>query len=195
MKIQVMFIMKKIYRKQQHAIIIKYASPFGQHIVDRVKTNWGELDIAKEFKHWPKRVFGPFAGLKAGYKKMLDVLAPYGLVMQTLMNWISFCESPLKRNETETFLKALIAGEKNWVTNNDKVGFKKDEHTVTIGASGWSPLEKIPYIWWNSKGCLSFWSKISLRHDGLINGFPGYAENPRTRCPTTTYSLIKPSII
>jgi len=41
--------------------------------------------------------------------------------MKYLMDRISICESLLKRNEIESFLKQLITGDKKWITYNNNV--------------------------------------------------------------------------
>jgi len=46
---------------------------------------------------------------------------PHDLTVKNLMDWISICESLLKRNKIELFLKWLITGDEKWITYDDNV--------------------------------------------------------------------------
>ncbi|KAJ0179748.1 hypothetical protein K1T71_004339 [Dendrolimus kikuchii] len=58
---------------------------------------------------------------KAGYTKKLDIWVPHKLTERNLMNRVLVCDSLLRRNETEPFLKKLITGDEKWITYNKKV--------------------------------------------------------------------------
>jgi len=48
---------------------------------------------------------------KAGYKKKLDVWVPHELSVRNMMDRINICDTLLKRNEIEPFLKRMITGD------------------------------------------------------------------------------------
>ena len=50
---------------------------------------------------------------KAGYKKKLDVWIPHKLSVKDMMDRINICDTLLKRNESEPFLKKMITVMKN----------------------------------------------------------------------------------
>ena len=53
---------------------------------------------------------------KAGYKKKLDVWIPHELSVRNMMDRINICDTLLKRNEIEPFLKRMITGDEKWIT-------------------------------------------------------------------------------
>jgi len=53
---------------------------------------------------------------KAGYKKKLDVWVPHELSVRNMMGRINICDTLLKRNEIEPFLKRMITGDEKWIT-------------------------------------------------------------------------------
>ncbi|KAJ0178580.1 hypothetical protein K1T71_005355 [Dendrolimus kikuchii] len=58
---------------------------------------------------------------KAGYTKKLDIWVPHELTERNLMNRVLICDSLLRRNETEPFLKKLITGDEKWITYDKNV--------------------------------------------------------------------------
>ncbi|KAJ0180942.1 hypothetical protein K1T71_003027 [Dendrolimus kikuchii] len=58
---------------------------------------------------------------KAGYTKQLDIWVPHELTERNLMNRLLICDSLLRRNETEPFLKKLITGDEEWITYDKNV--------------------------------------------------------------------------
>jgi len=57
---------------------------------------------------------------KVGYKKKLDVWVPHDLSIRNMMDRINICNTLLKRNEIEPFLKRMIIGEK-WITYDSPI--------------------------------------------------------------------------
>ncbi|XP_012059583.1 PREDICTED: histone-lysine N-methyltransferase SETMAR-like, partial [Atta cephalotes] len=55
---------------------------------------------------------------KAGYKKKLDVWVLHELSVRNMMDRINICDTLLKRNEIEPFLKRMIIGDEKWITDN-----------------------------------------------------------------------------
>jgi len=54
---------------------------------------------------------------KAGYKKKLNVWVPHELSVRNMMDRI--CDTLLKRNEIEPFLKRMITDDEKWITYNN----------------------------------------------------------------------------
>jgi len=52
---------------------------------------------------------------KAGYKKKLDVWVPHELSVRNMMDRINICDTLLKRNEIEPFLKRMITVDEKWI--------------------------------------------------------------------------------
>ncbi|KAG5305564.1 SETMR methyltransferase, partial [Acromyrmex insinuator] len=53
---------------------------------------------------------------KTGYKRKLDVWVPHELSVKNMMNRINICDTLLKQNEIEPFLKRMITGDEKWIT-------------------------------------------------------------------------------
>ena len=58
---------------------------------------------------------------KTGYQKKVDTWAPHELTLKNLMDRVFICESRLKRNEIEPFLKRMITGDEKWITYDNNV--------------------------------------------------------------------------
>ncbi|KAJ0183501.1 hypothetical protein K1T71_001477 [Dendrolimus kikuchii] len=56
-----------------------------------------------------------------GYTKKLDIWVPHELSERNLMNRVLICDSLLRRNETEPFLKKMITGDEKWITYDKNV--------------------------------------------------------------------------
>ncbi|KAF7380311.1 hypothetical protein HZH66_014666 [Vespula vulgaris] len=54
-----------------------------------------------------------------GYVKKLDLWVPHQLKEIHSMQLISICDSLLKRNEIDPFLKRLITGDEKWIVYNN----------------------------------------------------------------------------
>ncbi|GBP50676.1 Histone-lysine N-methyltransferase SETMAR [Eumeta japonica] len=57
---------------------------------------------------------------KARYKK-LNTCVPHELTEKNLINHVLICDSPLKYNETEPFLKILITDDDKWISYDQNV--------------------------------------------------------------------------
>ncbi|KAL0867695.1 hypothetical protein ABMA27_008430 [Loxostege sticticalis] len=77
-------------------------------IFEKVEQNWhiSSYDVAEEL------------GID---HKTLDIQVPHELTERNLMNRVLFCDSLLRRNETEPFLKKLITGDEKWFTYDKNV--------------------------------------------------------------------------
>ena len=56
-----------------------------------------------------------------GYVNKLDIWVPHKLNEIQLTKRISICDSLLKRNKTDPFLKRIITGDETWVVYNNVV--------------------------------------------------------------------------
>jgi len=74
------------------------------------------VEIVKELSIDHKTVLNHLH--KAGYKKKLDVWVSHELSVRNMMDRINICDTLLKRNEIELFLKRIlvITGDEKWIT-------------------------------------------------------------------------------
>ncbi|XP_014602089.1 PREDICTED: histone-lysine N-methyltransferase SETMAR-like isoform X2 [Polistes canadensis] len=105
-------------------------------------------DIGKELNIDHKTVLNHLE--KAGYKKKLDVWVPYNLTIKNLMDRIFICESLLKRNEIEPFLKRLITGDEKWIT------LQQSESSKTVIKSEFTSSKVMLCVWWDWKGIVYY---------------------------------------
>ncbi|XP_011053166.1 PREDICTED: histone-lysine N-methyltransferase SETMAR-like [Acromyrmex echinatior] len=57
---------------------------------------------------------------KTGYKKKLNVWVPRELSVKNMIDRINICDTLLKRNEIEPFLKRMITGDEKWITYDNR---------------------------------------------------------------------------
>ncbi|KAJ0184081.1 hypothetical protein K1T71_000504 [Dendrolimus kikuchii] len=90
---------------------------------------------------------------KAGYTKKLDIWVPHELTERNLMNRVLICDSLLRRNETEPFLKKLITGDEKWITYDKNVRkrswSKAGEASQTVARPGLTRNKVMLYVWWD----------------------------------------------
>ncbi len=115
-------------------------------------------DIAKELNIDQKTVLNHLH--KAGYKKKLDVWVPHELTQKNLLDRVSICDSLLKRNEIEPFLKRLITGDEKWIKYDNVVRkrswSKRGEASQTVPKPGLTPRKVLLSIWWDWKGVVYY---------------------------------------
>jgi len=118
----------------------------------------GSHDIGKELNIDHKTVLNHLE--KAGYKKKVDVWVPHDLTVKNLMDRISICESLLKRNEIEPFLKRLITGDEKWITYDNNVRkrswSKQGEASQTVAKPGLTSRKVMLCVWWDWKGIVHY---------------------------------------
>lgn len=94
--------------------------------------------------------------LMLGYQKKLDTWVPHELTLKNLMDRVSVCESLLKRNEIEPFLKQMITGDEKWITYDSKVRkrswLKPGETLQTVAKPVLTPRKVMLSVWWDWKG-------------------------------------------
>ena len=91
------------------------------------------------------------------------------------MDRVSICESLLKRNEIESFLKRMITGDENWITYDNNVWkrswSKPGEASQTVAKPVLTPRKVMLSVWWDWKGIV---------HDELLE--PGQTINLALYC-------------
>lgn len=93
---------------------------FGRPVTDKISAIFEKVEqdrhissygIAEELDVDHKTVLRHLR--KSGYKKKLDIWVPHDLTERNLMQRVSICDSLLKRNNSEPFLKQLLRVMKN----------------------------------------------------------------------------------
>ena len=125
---------------------IRYKIEVDRHISSR--------DIATELNIDHKTVLNHLH--KTGYQKKLDTWVPHELTVKNLMDRVSICESLLKRNEIEPFLKRIITGDEKWITYDNNVRkrswSKPGEASQTVAKPELAPRKVTLCVWWDWKG-------------------------------------------
>jgi len=105
------------------------------------------MEIARELGIDHKTVLNHLH--KVRYKKKLDVWIPHELNVRNMMDRINICDTLLKRNEIEPFLKRMITGDEKWITYDNSTRkrswIKKGEKAQAIAKPG---LRKVICVWW-----------------------------------------------
>lgn len=95
---------------------------------------------------------------KLGYVKKLDLWIPHELKEIHLVQRISICDSHLKRNEIDPFLKRLITGDERWIVYNNvnrKRPLVMQDETDQMTSKTEIRQKKIMLsVWWDYKGIL-----------------------------------------
>ncbi|CAK9803068.1 Histone-lysine N-methyltransferase SETMAR [Anthophora quadrimaculata] len=95
-----------------------------------------------------------------GYVKKLDLWIPHQLKEIHLTQRISICDSLLKRNETDPFLKSLITGDEKWIVYNNvnqkRSWVMKDEPVQATSKAEIHQKKIMLSVWWDYKGILYF---------------------------------------
>ena len=90
----------------------------------------------------------------------IDIWIPHKLNEIQLTKRISVCDSLLKRNETDPFLKRIIMADEKWVVyDNDarkRSWSKRDEHAQLTSKADIHQKKVMVSIWWNFKGIVYF---------------------------------------
>ena len=97
---------------------------------------------------------------KAGYKKKLDVWVPHELSVKNTMDRINICDTLLKRNEIEPFLKRMITGDEKWIMFDNRTRkrswINEGEKAQAIAKPGLTTKKVILCVWWDSKGIVHY---------------------------------------
>lgn len=94
------------------------------------------------------------------YVKKLDLWVPHQLNEIHLTQRISICDSLLKRNEIDPFLKRLITGDEKWIVYNNvnrkRSWVMQDEPAQTTPKAEIHQKKIMLSVWWDYKGILHF---------------------------------------
>ena len=95
-----------------------------------------------------------------GYVNKLDIWIPHKLNEIQLTKRISICDSLLKRNETDPFLKRIITGDEKWVVHDNVVRkrswSKRDEPAQSKSKADIHQTKVVLNVWWDFKGIVHF---------------------------------------
>ena len=95
-----------------------------------------------------------------GYVRKLDLRVPHQLKEIHLTQRISICDSLLKRNEIDPFLKRLITGDQKWIVYNNVNGKRswmmEDEPAQTTPKAETHRKKIMLSVWRDYKGILYF---------------------------------------
>ncbi|KAL0883504.1 hypothetical protein ABMA27_016869 [Loxostege sticticalis] len=86
-------------------------------IFEKVEQDWH--DVAEDLGIDYKTILVHLK--KTGYTKKVDIWVPYELTERNLMNSVLICDSLIRRNKSEPFLKKLITGDEKWITYDKNV--------------------------------------------------------------------------
>ena len=74
------------------------------------------------------------------------------------MDRINICDTLLKRNEIEPFLKRIITGDEKWITHDNptrkRSWTKKGEKAQATAKPGLTRKKMMLYVWWDWKGII-----------------------------------------
>ena len=91
---------------------------------------------------------------------MRDIQVSHKLDEIQLTKRISICDSLLKRNETDPFLKRIITGDEKWVVYDNVVRkrswSKRDEPAQSTSEADIHQKKVMLSVWWNFKGIVYF---------------------------------------
>lgn len=114
--------------------------------------------IAKDLKINQKTVWNHLR--KAGLTKKLGVWVPHKLSQRNLLDRIDACDSLLKRNEFDPFLKRMVTGDEKWVTYENirrhKSWCRRGEAAQTIPKPGLTAKKVLLSVWWDYKGIIYY---------------------------------------
>ena len=90
-----------------------------------------------------------------GYVNKLDIWFTHKLNEFQLTKRISICDSLLKRNETDPFLKRIVTGDEKWVVYDNVVQksswSKRDEPVQSISKADIHQKKVMLSVWWGFK--------------------------------------------
>lgn len=95
-----------------------------------------------------------------GFVNKLDIWIPHELKEIHLIKRINICDSLLKRNKTDPFLKRIITGDEKWIVYNNVVRkrswSKRDEPPQTTSKAELHQKKVMLSVWWDYKGIVYF---------------------------------------
>ena len=104
------------------------------------------------------------------YVNKLDIWVPHKFNEIQLTKRISICDSLLKRNETDPFLKRIITGDEEWVVYDNVVRkrswSKRDEPAQSTSKADIHQKKVMLSVWWDFRGFIlscSQGTKLSIQ--------------------------------
>ena len=95
-----------------------------------------------------------------GYVNKLDIWVPHKLNEIQLIKGIFICDSLLKHNETDSFLKRTITGDEKWVVYDNvarkRSWSKRDEPAQSTSKADIHQKKVMLSVWWDFKGIFYF---------------------------------------
>lgn len=97
---------------------------------------------------------------KLGFVSKLDMWLPHELKEIHLVKRIDICDSLLKREQSDPFLKRLITGDEKWIVYNNvkrrRSWTKRGEPAKTIPKAEIHQKKVMLSVWWDFKGIVFF---------------------------------------
>lgn len=97
---------------------------------------------------------------RLGYVSKLDIWLPHELKEIHLVKRVNICDSLLKREQNEPFLKRLITGDEKWIVYNNverrRSWSKRDEPAQSISKAEIHQKKVMLSVWWDFKGIVYF---------------------------------------
>jgi histone-lysine N-methyltransferase SETMAR len=146
---------------------VKDAPRSGRPVVENVDKI---MEIVAENRHSSSRSIAEELGIdkktvlnhlkKAGFIKKLDVWVPHELSEKNLLDRISICESLLKRNEIDPFLKRIVTGDEKWITY-DNVKRQRSwsdgsKAAQSVAKPGLTARKVLLCVWWDWQGIIYY---------------------------------------
>lgn len=97
---------------------------------------------------------------RLGLVSKLDVWVPHILKERDILRRIDTCDSLIKRQENDPFLKRLITGDEKWIVYNNvkrkRSWCKKDESSQSTSKADIHQKKVMLSVWWDYKGIIFF---------------------------------------
>ncbi|XP_023230347.1 histone-lysine N-methyltransferase SETMAR-like [Centruroides sculpturatus] len=128
------------------------------------------LALIESDRHKTTREIGEILGInqstvsrrlhQLGMVSKADVWVPHELTEKNLIDRISACDSLLKRNEIDPFLKRIITGDEKWIVYNNvkrkRSWCKHGDAPSTSAKASLHPKKVMLCIWWDWRGIIYY---------------------------------------
>lgn len=95
-----------------------------------------------------------------GMTKKMDVWVPHELSEKNILDRVMICESLLRWNSLEAFLKRVVTGDEKWVMYNNirrqKSWCRPGESSHSVAKADLHPKKAMLSVWWDWRGVLYF---------------------------------------
>ncbi|XP_029641251.1 histone-lysine N-methyltransferase SETMAR-like [Octopus sinensis] len=96
---------------------------------------------------------------KLGYVSKLDVWVPHNFTEANLVQKVSICDTLLKKENNEPFLRRIVTGDEKWVVYNNvkrRSRKKAEDSPKQTPKAGFHPKKVLLSKWWDWKGVIFF---------------------------------------